>query len=94
MIQVIIIETNLNTFIHGLCSFLFNPSLCLSICSVTCIAEVAKVERTQNFQYVSIFKATVNQIAISLVGSFVEFFCVFVSSDANLLVTLVSIRTI
>lgn len=31
---------------------------------------------------------------LSLMGVFVEFFCGFVSSDANLLVTLVSIRTI
>lgn len=52
------------------------------------------MERTQNFEYVSIFKATVNQVVLSLVGIFVEFFCVFVSSDANLLVRLVSIRTI
>lgn len=73
MIQVIIIETIMSTFIHGLCSFLFNPSLCLSICSVTCIAEVAKVERTQNFECVSIFKATVNQVVISLVDIFLSF---------------------
>lgn len=63
----------MSTFIHGLCSFLFNPSLCLSICSVTCIAEVAKVERTQNFECVSIFKATVNQVVISLVDIFLSF---------------------
>lgn len=63
----------MSTFIHGLCSFLFNPSLCLSICSVTYIAEVAKVERTQNFECVSIFKATVNQVVISLVDIFLSF---------------------
>lgn len=77
MIQVIITEKNLNTFIHGLCGLLFNTSLCLSICSVTCIAEMAKVERTQNFEHVSIFKATVNQVVLSLMGVFVVFlwFC-------------------
>lgn len=94
MIQVIIKEKNLNSFIHGLCSFLFKTSVCLSISSVNCIAEVAKVERTQHFEHIPIFKALVNQVVLSLMGVFVEFFWGFVSSGAKLLLTLVSIKTI
>lgn len=58
------------------------------------LIEVAKVERTQNFEHASIFKATVIQVVLSLMGVFVEFFHDFVSSGTNLLLTLVSIRTI
>lgn len=93
MIQVIITEKNINSFIHGFCNFLFN-TFHSAFSFVVCFAEVAKVERTQNFEHVFIFKATVNQVVLSLMGVFVEFFYGFVSSDANLPVTLVSIRTI
>lgn len=77
MIQVIITEEILNTFVHGLCSFLFNASLCHSSCSVACIAEVAKGACCFKWRrhkilntYLFFLIATINQVVLSLIGIF------------------------
>lgn len=52
------------------------------------------MEKAQNFENVIFLKiATINQLVLSLIGILVEFFCAFVCSDANFVVTRKSIRT-
>lgn len=82
MLQVIITEEILNTFVHGLCSFLFNASLCRSSCIVACIAEVAKGAYCFKWRrhmilnmYLFILIVTISQVVLSLIGILVEFFC-------------------